>query len=161
MHQPASPNTLLERTIVWIGAAALVLLGGLICLSVGLRMAGAVVKGSAEIGEMLIIIVSATAIVTATFTDAHPSVHMLVEKLGKTARTRLAAVIGIVGAVFWAATAWINGKVAIENAGLIEETELLRISVIPFRWLWIACLALVAIVLVVQVLRSMKSGAQS
>lgn len=124
-------------------------------------MAGAVVKGSAEIGEMLIIIVSATAIVTATLTDAHPWVHMLVEKLGVTLRTRLAALIGAVGALFWATVAWVNGEVAIENARLIEETELLQISVIPFRWIWILCLSAVAVILVMRVIRLLKPGTNS
>jgi TRAP-type C4-dicarboxylate transport system permease small subunit len=158
MHQANSaPSHFLERCIVWIGAVALVLLGLLICVSVGLRMVGAVIKGSSEIGEMLIIIVAATAIVTATLTDGHPFVHMLVEKISSRRRYLLAAIVSLVGAAFWATMAWVNGAVAIENARLIEETELLRISIIPFRWLWIVCLILVAAVLTMRAIQSFKA----
>ena len=159
MHQSNStPPNILERCIVWIGAVALVLLGLLICLSVGLRMTGAVIKGSSEIGEMLIIIVAATAIVTATLTDGHPYVHMLVDKISSNRRYLLAGVVSLIGAAFWATMAWVNGTVAIENAHLIEETELLRISIIPFRWFWIACLLVVVIVLAIRALHSFKSS---
>jgi TRAP-type C4-dicarboxylate transport system permease small subunit len=158
MHPPNStlPNVF-ERCIVWIGALALVSLGLLICVSVGLRMTGAVIKGSSEIGEMLIIIVAATAIVTATLTDGHPYVHMLVEKISSYRRSLLAAVISLIGAAFWALMAWVNGAVAIENARLIEETELLRISIVPFRWLWVLCLLVVAAVLTMRAMQSFKS----
>lgn len=158
MNQPNSPPTLFERAVVWLGATALVLLGALICASVGLRITGAVIKGSSEIGEMLIIIVAATAIVTATLTDGHPYVHMLVDKLKSNVRYRLAAYISLVCAVFWGAMAWMNSAVAIENTRLIEETELLRISVIPFRWLWVACLIAVAAILALRAIRQLKSG---
>jgi TRAP-type C4-dicarboxylate transport system permease small subunit len=158
MHQSNSaPTNVLKRCVVWIGAVALVLLGLLICVSVGLRMTGAVIKGSSEIGEMLIIIVAATAIVTATLTDGHPYVHMLVEKISNYRRSLLAAVVSLIGAAFWALMAWVNGTVAIENARLIEETELLRISIVPFRWLWILCLLIVAAVLTMRAVQSFKS----
>jgi TRAP-type C4-dicarboxylate transport system permease small subunit len=154
----STPPTVFERAIVWLGAVSLVLLGLLICASVGLRVVGAVIKGSSEIGEMLIIVVAATAIVTATLTDGHPYVHMLVDKLKHSVRYRLAACVSLIGVAFWSLVAWMNGAVAIENTRLIEETELLRISVIPFRWLWVGCLIAVAAILAIRAIQQIKAG---
>jgi TRAP-type C4-dicarboxylate transport system permease small subunit len=158
MNQPTTTNSLLERCVIWVGAAALILLGLLICASVVLRLTGSVIKGNSEIGEMLIIIVASTALVAATLTSAHPYVHMLVDKIATRWRYRLAAVIAAIGAVFWSVVAWMNGKIAIENAALIEETELLRISLTPFRTIWIISLLLVAAVLVAGVVQSLRAS---
>jgi TRAP-type C4-dicarboxylate transport system permease small subunit len=161
MNQPSSTNSPLERCIVWVGAIALISLGLLICASVVLRTTGSVIKGNSEIGEMLIIIVASTALVVATFSSAHPYVHMLVDKITPRWRYRLAAVIAAIGAVFWSVTAWMNGKVTIENAALIEETELLRISLTPFRTFWVLALLLVAAVLTLRALQSLRDSNKS
>ncbi|HTE40575.1 MAG TPA: TRAP transporter small permease subunit [Steroidobacteraceae bacterium] len=160
MQSPKIPPTLLDKIVVWIGAAALVLLGLLITASVLLRAAGGVIKGNSEIGEMLIIIVASCALVTATFSDGHPHVHMLIDKLKSNWRTRVAIVVTALGALFWTATAWMNAKVAIGNAILIEETELLHIPLPPFRAVWIAALAIVAGLLIARIVRLLRSPPQ-
>lgn len=154
---PNIPSTRFESAIVWIGAFALCALGLLICASVGLRLTGAVIKGNAEIGEMLIIIVASTSLVTATFSGAHPYVHMLVDRLAKRRRALLAALIGTIAALYWAITAWVNADMTIDNARVVEQTELLKISLTPFRIIWVASLTLIAILLAVRAVQSLRS----
>jgi len=148
----------LDRVVVWIGATALVLLGLLICATVALRVVGSVIKGNGEIGEMLIIVVASTALLTATLTDGHPHVHMLIEKIATRWRYRIGAAITVLAALFWATAAWMNGAVALENAALIEETELLHIPLTPFRIVWIVALSLVALLLVARVVQTLRAS---
>jgi TRAP-type C4-dicarboxylate transport system permease small subunit len=152
MNHPSSISRL-ERCIVWIGAISLMALGILICASVALRMAGSVITGSGELGEMLIIIVAAASLVAATLGDSHPHVHMIVDRLSPKVRAWVAASIACAGALYWTAAAWMNGKIAVENARLVEETELLQISLTPFRAVWIVALLLIALLLVWRAVR--------
>jgi len=144
-----------ENTVVWIGAIALMLLGILICVAVGARLLGGVIRGNAEIGEMLIIVVASTSLVAATFSGAHPYVHMLVDRLSSRSRGRLIALVTATAALFWAVAAWVNGKVTIENHSLVEHTELLRISLIPFRIVWVAALVAITLVLAIRAIKAL------
>jgi TRAP-type C4-dicarboxylate transport system permease small subunit len=156
--QPSPPaSSILDKIVVWLGAVALVLLGLLITVSVLVRATGGVIKGNSEIGEMLIIVVASCALVAATLSDGHPHIHMIVEKISSSLRRKIALAITCLGAIFWAAAAWMNGLVAIENTKLIEETEILRIPLAPFRLVWIAALALVTALLVAKAIQMLRN----
>jgi TRAP-type C4-dicarboxylate transport system permease small subunit len=151
-------TTRIQRIIgqisVAIGAAALLAFGALMTTGVAMRLSDGVITGAAEISEMLVIVMASMSLLAATVYGAHPFVHMLVDKLQTNTKRRVAMFVAALSCAFWAIASFVNGRVAFENWRLIEETELLRISVIPFRLIWTAALALIAIILLIRAFKT-------
>jgi TRAP-type C4-dicarboxylate transport system permease small subunit len=149
-----SATTRIHRIIghisVAVGAIALLAFGALMTASVAMRSGNGVITGATEMSEMLVIIMASMSLVAATVYRAHPFVHMLIDRLRPNPKRAVAMLVAALSCSFWAIAAFVNGHVAFENWQLIEETELLRISVIPFRMIWTAALALIAIILLIR-----------
>lgn len=134
-----------------IGSLALLAIGALMTAGVAIRFSGGVLAGGTEISEMLVIVMAAMSLVAATAFEAHPHVPILVERLTAPTRRRIAIAVGTLAAAFWGTAAFMTARIAIENSRVIEETELLRISVIPFRATWTLALALITMILLIRV----------
>jgi TRAP-type C4-dicarboxylate transport system permease small subunit len=140
-------HRVIGQTAVAIGSVALLAIGALMTASVLIRFAGGVITGGTEISEMLVIIMASMSLLAATVYGAHPHVHMLVDRMRTHTKRRVLMLVAALSCGFWAMATFVNGRVTLENWALVEETELLHISVIPFRLLWTAALALIAIIL--------------
>jgi len=141
---------IIGRISLALGAVALLAIGALITASVALRFAGGVIKGGTEITEMLVIIMASMSLLAATVYGAHPHVHMLVDRLRPLAKRRVAIFTAALAAGFWAVATFVTGRVTFENWQVVEETELLQLSVIPYRIIWTLALALLTVILVIR-----------
>lgn len=152
---PSSLTATLIRCIgigaIVIGSLALLAIGVLMTAGVAIRFSGGVITGGAEISEMLVIVMAAMSLVAATAFESHPHMPIVIERLTAPTRRRLAIVVGTLAAAFWGTAAFMTARIAIENARVVEETELLRISVIPFRAIWTLALLLITVILLIRV----------
>jgi TRAP-type C4-dicarboxylate transport system permease small subunit len=147
-------HRLIGQISIAVGAIALLAFGALMTAGVAMRLGDGVITGAAEISEMLVIVMASMSLLAATVYGAHPFVHMFVDRLQTSTKRRVAILVAALSCGFWAIASFVNGRVAFENWQLIEETELLRISVIPFRLIWTAALALIAIILLIRAFKA-------
>lgn len=150
-----------DKVVRWIGvvatgagALALLSIGALMTMGVITRFSGGMISGATEISEMLVIIMSSMSLLAATVYDAHPRVHMLVDRMTPRTRRLVGALVAALATGFWTIATFITGRVTIENARLVEETELLRLSVIPYRAIWTVSLAVLTLVLLIRAFRT-------
>jgi TRAP-type C4-dicarboxylate transport system permease small subunit len=152
---PARPDlpAILETASGWLGGTALLLLTLLQVASVVARTIGWVVPASSELALVLVVTAVSAALVAATAHGSHPHVSALLRK----ASPRLLRVIGLavklIALGYWLALC-IEALVLARAYALVgERTEILGISVIPLRAVWIAGLASVSLLLAWQILR--------
>lgn len=156
MEQESTKNKQIRTILLIIGGVSII---GLMLLIVGnilFRLSGFIIPGSYELAELIIPVIGAAAIIGATIYSAHVSVDLLTSRFTPSTQLYVSVFVGVVGACYWIVMGFAAALTALRNSGLGETTELLGLSVPPFRWLWVAVSIYVAIHLLVNVVHTLK-----
>jgi TRAP-type C4-dicarboxylate transport system permease small subunit len=81
---------------------------------------------------------------------------MVTTHLPAGARNSLEIAVSIVSLFYWAALSWAGWKMLMRKMATGEATELLHISVTPFRIVWVFTLAWVCVVIVWNVTKMLR-----
>jgi TRAP-type C4-dicarboxylate transport system permease small subunit len=146
-HSVTGIGRTIENTALVIGGIALLLLALLQVASVLARVLGGVVPASSELALGLVIVMVATALVAATAHGSHPQVRAILQKLNPRVRRAAMLATGLLAIAYWALLFWHGWILTRDNAAVGERTEILGLSVIPFRVVWLAGLAAMVILL--------------
>ena len=134
MAQETIENTWIRKILLIVGGVSIISLMMLIVGNIFFRLAGFIIPGSYELAEQIIPVIGGAAIVGATLYGAHVSVDLLTSRFTPITKLYVSVFVGVLG----------------------ETTELLGLSVPPFRWLWVAVSIYVAIHLLVNVVHTLK-----
>ena len=153
-----SPVSAIDRWVqristiaLWSGASALLLLALVIVATALARTLGWVMAGSSEVVDVAIIVVASTALVAGTAAGSHPSVHILTSRMHPDRQKHLKIAASMLACAFFALLCYESGVILIRYAKLGESTQLLRISITPFRVVWVMSLATICVLLLLRV----------
>jgi TRAP-type C4-dicarboxylate transport system permease small subunit len=153
-------DTAMRRLIGYgtnIGAVALATVMFIIVANVIYRAFGGVIVGTYDLVEITIVIVAAFSIADTEIHKRHTSVDMVTNLLSEGAQLHVENGCNLISFLYWGIIAWGSAKLTIEKAQLGEVTELLRISIIPFRALWVFGLILICMVIVYNIYCNFKA----
>jgi TRAP-type C4-dicarboxylate transport system permease small subunit len=141
----------ISNAALWLGAASLLLLAGVIVFAALARLFGTALVGSSEIVDVAIIVVASMALVAGTAANTHPSVHILTSRLSDRRQRALKILASLLACAFFGLLCYESTRVLIDYARLGEHTQLLRINITPFRALWVLSLAVICVLLLLRV----------
>jgi TRAP-type C4-dicarboxylate transport system permease small subunit len=139
-----------------IGAAFLLGVVTIMCANVAYRAIGGIIPGTFDLVELLIIPAVGFALVTVEFQRRHTVVDMVTTHLPARLRSWLEVAVSIIGLFYWAALCWAGWKMLLRKMATGEATQLLQISVTPFRIVWIFTLAWICVVIIWNVSKMIK-----
>ena len=128
----------------WIGIAAMASVTLIITGNVIWRIFGRVIPGTYDLVETITVLVAAFAIVNCEYQKKHTTVDMLTTLMKKKTQIWLEQVCQVISFAFWAMICYATIMVTIDKAKVGEHTDLLKVSIIPFRATWCFALALIA-----------------
>jgi TRAP-type C4-dicarboxylate transport system permease small subunit len=131
-----------------VGAVALAGTMMIIVANVIYRAFGGVIVGTYDLVEITIVIVAAFSIADTELHKRHTSVDAVTTHLSERAQFRMENGCNLISFCYWGIIAWGSAKLTIEKAQLGEVTELLKISIIPFRAFWVFGLILICLVII-------------
>jgi TRAP-type C4-dicarboxylate transport system permease small subunit len=134
----------LERPIFLVGSAGLLLAMAVDSLAVLGRHAGFVVAGSIELVQCAIVVIASAAMVLATVSGAHATVHIITSRLSDSAAARWARFADAASACVFLLLAAGSIWIATELWDTGERTEILGVSMRWLRLIWIASSLLIA-----------------
>jgi TRAP-type C4-dicarboxylate transport system permease small subunit len=137
-----------------IGAVFLIAIMFVICSNVVFRMFGAVIPGTYELVEVMVVIVAGFALSDTEIHHRHTNVDMVTTHLPKKIRLWLENACHLVSFVFWGLIAWASAGIMMDKAAKGEATDLLKISVIPFRAVWVIGLILICLVIIYNIFKN-------
>ncbi len=141
-----------------VAAVFLLAVVTIMCANVAYRAIGGIIPGTFDLVELLIIPAIGFALVTVEFQKRHTVVDMVTTHLPAGARNLLEIAVSIVSFFYWAALSWAGWKMLTRKMATGEATQLLQISVTPFRIVWVFTLLWVCVVIVWNVTKMLKRG---
>lgn len=151
------PHSRAYRAAVVIGGGALLAAMATDALSVIGRYAGMPFLGAIEIVEVVVAIAAMGGLVIASLNNNHAAVRILTEKLKGAPLAAMKRISSALTALVFAALGAGSGWLGLDMIGAYEETEVLRIPLLPLRALVVCTCALLA---VIYALRALKGGKQ-
>ncbi len=151
------PNSRAYRGAVIIGGGALLAAMATDALSVIGRYAGKPFLGAIEIVEVVVAVAAMGGLIIASLNNNHAAVRILTEKLKGAPLAALKRISCALAALLFAALCAGSVWLALDMIGAYEETEVLRIPILPLRTLVVCTCALLAIIYAV---RAVKGGKQ-
>lgn len=143
--------------LLYIGGAGLLAAMGVdVCAVVG-RHIGLHLLGSIELVQAAILVASSAALVAATLSRKHAAVHLLTDRVGRTARLTLARVSALLGVLFFLLLAAGSLWIAADLWNGQEQSELLRIPYAPLRIIALLALLAAASTQIIQALRGPRT----
>lgn len=136
-----------------IGGSVLVFVMILIVVNVITRLFSRVVPGVYEITELLIVVTAGFSLVYTTFLQGHIEIKILIEKLSLSVQLALRFLAYALSAIIWGTIAWVNINFMFER-WIMEQTPLLNIPYLPFRFIWAISLTLIAILFLINSLEN-------
>jgi TRAP-type C4-dicarboxylate transport system permease small subunit len=130
------------------GAAFLIAIMFIICSNVVFRIFGDVIPGTYELVEIMVVIVAGFALSDTEIHHRQTNVDMVTILLPKRIKLWIENACNLISWVYWAVIAWASASLMIDKAAKGEATDLLKISVIPFRVIWVVGLILICLVIV-------------
>ena len=114
------------------------------------RWFGGTFQGSYEVAEVFTIVTIAIAIFMATVNRSHVDVRIVYDRFSHGVRRALMSALLLAAAVFWAVTAYSTYLLVARLSRRGEITDVLRINLIPFRWVIVIGFVAVTLVLLYQ-----------
>jgi TRAP-type C4-dicarboxylate transport system permease small subunit len=139
-----------------IGAVFLLAVVTIMCANVAYRAIGGIIPGTFDLVELLIVPAIGFALVTVEYQRRHTVVDMIVTLLPARARSWLDLIVSIISIFYWAALCWASYKMLLRKMATGEATQLLQLSVIPYRMVWVFTLAWICIVIIHSVFKITK-----
>lgn len=139
-------------------------LGALALLTAMLADAAAVVGrhiglpflGAIELVQACVVVATSSAMVWATLSHGHATVHILLERVPRRMRRLLEAFGAAMGAVCFAVLAAGSVWIVRDLWGGHEQTELLALPITPLRLFWCACAVLMTLLFLARALAPPK-----
>lgn len=153
----STPHSRAYRAAVIIGGGALLAAMATDALSVIGRYAGMPFLGAIEIVEVVVAIAAMGGLIIASLNNNHATVRILTEKLKGAPLVLLKRASAMLTCLVFAALGAGSGWLALDMIGGYEETEVLRIPILPLRVLVVGTCALLAII---YALRAVKGDKQ-
>lgn len=147
-------STHLNRWFIWIGGIALLTMIGIACINMLLRPLGAPLKGAYELVGFTGALTVAFALGYAQITRAHIAVDVLATRYSKRTLRIVNAISSFLCMIFFALVAWQVAVFATTIWKRGETSETLRIIYHPFVYLVSICCGLLALVLLIDFLKS-------
>jgi TRAP-type C4-dicarboxylate transport system permease small subunit len=139
-----------------VGAAFLLGVVIIMCANVAYRAIGGVIPGTFDLVELLIIPAVGFALVTVEVQRRHTVVDMVTTHLPVWIRSWLEIIVSIISLFYWAALCWAGWKMLLRKMATGETTQLLQLSVIPYRIVWVCTLGLICVVIIWNVSKTIK-----
>ena len=151
------------RVVDWIsmigrntGAVFLLSVVLVMCANVAYRAIGGIIPGTFDLVELLIVPAIGFALVTVEHQKRHVVVDMVTSHLPSRLRSILKIIISIVSLVYWGMMCWAAWMMMMRKMETGEHTQLLQISVTPFRFVWVFTLACICAVVIVNIASTIK-----
>jgi TRAP-type C4-dicarboxylate transport system permease small subunit len=140
----------------WVGITCLTAVMLIITGNVIWRIFGKVIPGTYDLVETITVLVAAFAIVRCEFEKKYTTVDMLTTLMKKRAQTWLEQVCQVISFAYWVMISYATLLVTIDKAKVGEHTDLLKVSIIPFRSVWCFALVLIAALVVYNFYKNVK-----
>lgn len=140
-----------------LGAAFLTGMMVLIVANVIYRLSGHVIAGSYELSELMIVVAVAFALGYAALKKSHVVVKIVVSRFPQRWQSILEAFMSLISLATWAAIAW-AGFLILSNRWLTEETDLLDVPYLPFRFVFVFGLGLLCLVYLIDLFRALSQA---
>lgn len=139
-----------------IGAAFLLAVVAIMCANVAYRSVGGIIPGTFDLVELLIIPAIGFALVTVEYQRRHTVVDIVTTLLPVRFRSWLDISVSVISLFYWVALCWAGYKMLLRKMATGESTQLLQLSVIPYRLVWVFTLGWICVVIVYSVLKMLK-----
>ena len=140
--------SVLERNA---GAVCLTAVMVIICANVAYRVIGGIIPGTYDLVELLIVPAVGFALVTVELTKRHTIVDMVTTHLPRKVRLGVEICVTVIALFYWTVICWATWKMLLKKMATGEHTQLLQVSVIPFRIIWIFALVWLCGVIVLNI----------
>jgi len=153
-HQLERANRMLNRVLVTIAGAILVIMMLLACVNVALRSLGYPVKGTFELVGFFGAVVAAFALGRTQMAGEHISVDVLIARFPGELKRILTAICNLLGMVFFALAGWETARQGTTLWRVQEMSGTLHIVYFPFVYtVSLGCFVL-ALVLFLELLKN-------
>ena len=140
-----------------LGAAFLTGMMVLIVANIISRLSGHVIAGSYELSELMIVVAVAFALGYAALKKSHVVVKIVVSRFPQRAQSILEAFMSLISLATWALIAW-AGFLILSERWLTEETDLLDVPYLPFRFVFLLGLLLFCLVYLIDLFRALSQA---
>jgi|YelNatPaOPRAMG01_1025707.scaffolds.fasta_scaffold17180_4 TRAP-type C4-dicarboxylate transport system permease small subunit len=151
---------MVSKIVFWgliVGTLALVGVMVIIDANILWRAFGSIIAGTYDLVEITIVIAVAFGLTYTEFYQAHTRVDLFTSKMPKKMRLCFEYFSNFLSGVYWSIIVYATAKITVEKAALGEKTDLLKISIIPFRVVWLIGLILVVLLVVLNTLKAKKT----
>lgn len=131
-----------------IGVIALVAIMLLIDANIFYRLTGRIIRGTYELVELLTAVCVGFSLLGAELRRSYVKVDLLTSVAPYSLNKVWHYISQVLSIGYWALMAYGMMKIVLDKIRLGEVTHTLKISVIPFRLLWIAALLLVIFIII-------------
>lgn len=112
------------------------------------RIFGRIIPGTYDLVETITVLVAAFAIVNCEFKKKQTTVDMVTTHLKKRTQIWFEQLSHVISFGFWGLICYATVMLTLERAKVGEHTDILNISIIPFRATWGFALGLIALIVI-------------
>jgi len=120
------------------------------------RYAGRPVTGVYEISGLILVIAGGFGLVYAALTKSHITVPIVVSHLPQRLQTILKCFTSFISLSIWAIITWATFDLTCERLFVREESEILNIPYVPFRFIWLFALILFCLVYLLDLIKALR-----
>jgi TRAP-type C4-dicarboxylate transport system permease small subunit len=146
----------LVEYVTYIGTFALFAVMMIIVANVIYRAFGGVIAGTYDLVETITVLVASFALTNTELAKKHTNVDMLIIYMKDKPRIWLEQFCNVISFAYWLTIAWATIRVTIDKAAIGETTDLLKVSIIPFRGIWSFALVLMALIVIYNIYRNFR-----
>lgn len=136
-----------------IGFCTIIIVAGVISRALGHALAG-----TFDLIETAIVLVGAFSFQYCEMQNHHTKADVIVNRVSPRTRSRLEAITTFFNLAFWSLLLYAGWEMLVRMYREGEETELLKINIVPFRALWVAALLLMCLILLFKWLRYIREA---
>lgn len=125
-----------------IGGLFLVALMFLIVANIIYRAFGHIIAGTYELSQLLAVAAVSFALIYATLGKSHVIINILISRFPSRSKSILELAMSVITFIVWVLVTWGSATILSEK-WLNENTEMLDIPFLPFRFIWVICLSIV------------------
>lgn len=140
-----------------VGAVFLVCALTLVVINVVSRRFGYPIPETYILTGLLMAVVAALAVSYAESKHEHVAVTVIGDRLGRRPRFILNVFTSVITLACWIALFWGSVGLLIERWSLMETTDVLKISMVPFRLVWVYGLLSWCFVVLVDLIQMLKN----
>ena len=142
----------------YFGAAFLMSVVVIMCANVAYRALGGIIAGTFDLVELLIVPAVGFALVLVEYQQKNTVVDMVTIHLKPKLRRGLEIIMSMISLLYWTALCLVSLMMLFKKMVTGEHTQLLQLSVTPFRAIWTITLAGVCVVIVRNLVLKFKSS---